>query len=219
MQECHVLTCNKFSDLSIWSQTLGVWRGHYIVTLCLISFSSQIWGREREKEVPLDRPARQMDRGAFHFSSMIPSTIAWNSLWRKRKDNKNLMWGKFSDNNCLVSLHRLILLGAFIFWYSLHPSWLWSLLMKALRQIAVPKYLWKSLWTSLWRPWALKIQNGVRFLQLQNNNSYSPFPQTLSKSWVWDYNEKFRVIEVSYFVFVWMRTAWNLAYLAFWLNS
>jgi len=63
-----MLTCNKFSDLSIPSQNLEVWRGYYTVTLCLISFNSQIQGREREKEGPLDRPARQMDRGAFLFS-------------------------------------------------------------------------------------------------------------------------------------------------------
>ena len=106
IQECHMLTCNKFSDLSIPSQNLEVWRGYYTVTLCLISFNSQIQGREREKEGPLDRPARQMDRGAFLFSWMISSKIAWNSLWCKRKDNKNLMWRKFSCNNCLLSLSK-----------------------------------------------------------------------------------------------------------------
>lgn len=105
--------------------------------LCLISFTSQLWEREQEKEVLLDRSARQMNRAAFLFSWMIPNTIAGSSLWCKRKDNKNLMWRKFLDKNCLLSLHRLIQLGAFILWYSLYPSWLWSFLMKALRQIAV----------------------------------------------------------------------------------
>lgn len=130
-----MLNCNKFSDLSIWSQTSEAGRGYNIVTFHLISFTSQIRGRE---QVPLDRPARQMDRGAFLFSWMIPSTIAWNSLLCKRKYNKNLMWKKFSDNDCLLSqLYRLILLGSFIYWRSLHPRWLKSPLMKALRQIAV----------------------------------------------------------------------------------
>ena len=64
MHECHALTCNKFSDVSIRSLTLEVWRGYYIVMLCLISFTGQIRGREQEKEGPLDR---QMDRGAFLF--------------------------------------------------------------------------------------------------------------------------------------------------------
>lgn len=95
--EMQLCICNKFGDLSIQSQTLEAWRGYYIVMLCLISSASQIWGKEGEKEVPLDSPARQMDKGAFLFSWMIPSTIAGNSLWCKRKDNKNIMQRKFSD--------------------------------------------------------------------------------------------------------------------------
>lgn len=211
-----MLNCNKFSDLSIWSQTFEVGRDYYVVTFHLISFTSQIRGREREKEVPLDRPARQMDRGAFLFSWMISSTIAWNSLLCKRKYNKNLMWKKFSGNYCLLSLYRLILLGGFIYGCSLHPRWLKSPLMKALRQIAVG-YL--NISECLWRPWALKIQNGLRYLQPQNNNFNSPFPQTVSNSGIWDDSERFRAIAVSYFISIWMRTAWNLEYLTFWLNS